>query len=114
MNTLTGAQRKTEKSFAEHLSENQDAKPMQAGKGNPAREKELARLKDVSEQLESLMLNMMLKSMRANIGKTKFIHGGMAEDVFEDMLYEQYSEKMARSESFGISELVYEQLSRYV
>jgi Rod binding domain-containing protein len=35
----------------------------------------------------------------------------MAEEFFEDMLYDEYAEKMAESGSFGISDMIYRQLN---
>lgn len=72
--------------------------------------KELSRLKETAEQMESIFVGQMLKTMRQNIGKTNLVHGGMAEDIFQDMLYEKYSETMAKSQSFGIAEAIVSQL----
>jgi flagellar protein FlgJ len=37
--------------------------------------------------------------------------GGMAEDVFEDMLYDEYAKKMSDSSNFGIAKMLYRDLS---
>ena len=50
-------------------------------------------LKETCHEFESLLLEQMLKSMRKTVNKTGLIKGGMAEDIFEDMLYEKYAEK---------------------
>ena len=54
---------------------------------------EKKRLREVSEDFEALMINQMLKEMRKTVQKSELINGGMAEQIFEDMLYDEYSKK---------------------
>lgn len=79
-----------------------------------SRERERARLRDASNQLEGIFINMMMKSMRATINKENFLNGGMAETIFEDMLYEEYANDMAKTSSLGISDMIYNQMERYI
>lgn len=58
---------------------------------------------------EALFIEQVLKAMRRNVGKG-LVDGGFAEEVFEDMLYTEYSQKMAESGHFGIAKIMYEQL----
>ena len=53
----------------------------------------------------------MLNSMRQTVNKTGLLDGGMAEDVFEDMLYDEYSKLMAKNANLGLTDLLYKQLS---
>lgn len=78
------------------------------------REKELARLKSVCKDFEALMLNEMFKSMRNTVNKTKLVDGGMAEDIFEDMLYDEYAKEFSKSETIGLSQMLYKHMERYV
>jgi flagellar protein FlgJ len=78
------------------------------------REFELKRLKNVANDFESLLINDMLKSMRKTINKTELIDGGMAEDLFEDMLYSEYSKEFSKTKVFGISEMIYNQMEKYI
>lgn len=82
---------------------------------NPTkREKELERLKSVCKDFEALMLNEMFKSMRNTVNKTKLVDGGMAEDIFEDMLYDEYAKEFSKSEKIGLSQMLYKHMERYI
>lgn len=78
------------------------------------KEKSKARLKEVSYELEAIFINQLLKEMRASIHKTSLFHGGYAEEIYESMLYDEYAKLMAKSDQFGLSKQIYEQLSKYV
>jgi flagellar protein FlgJ len=52
----------------------------------------------------------MLNVMRKSVSKTGLMDGGMAEEIFEDMLYDEYAQKMAETGSFGIADMIYRQL----
>ena len=68
-------------------------------------------LKAVAKEFESLFIKQMLDSMRATLNKEDDpLNGGMAQDIFEDMLYEEYSRAMAATGSLGVADLIY---SRY-
>ena len=63
-------------------------------------------------EFESMFVKMMLKEMKNTVGKTKLIHGGYAEEIFEDFLYDEYSKKVSQNESFGLAEDMYKTLSK--
>ncbi len=63
------------------------------------------------QDFEAIFLKQMLNAMRQTVDKGEMLHGGFAEEVFEDMLYDEYSKKMAQTAGFGLSELLYRQLS---
>lgn len=81
---------------------------------NNDRKLELEKLKTVSDDFESLLINEMIKSMRKTVNKTGLIDGGMTEDIFGDMLYTEYSKSFSKSKSFGISEMIYKQMEVYI
>jgi Rod binding domain-containing protein len=76
--------------------------------------KKQAELKKACSAFESLFIEQMFKAMRKNIQKSDLVKGGFAQDVFEDMLYGEYSQKMAESNKFGLSSMIYENMSRYI
>lgn len=51
------------------------------------------RLKEACSDFEAIFIKQMLDSMRKTVSKSGLMGGGMAEDIFEDMLYEKYAEK---------------------
>lgn len=68
------------------------------------------RLREVAEQFEALFLEQMVKSMRETQNPEQdMLHGGMAENYFEDMLYQEYAKLMAKRGSFGIADQIYDQ-----
>jgi flagellar protein FlgJ len=63
-------------------------------------------------EFESLFIKQMLDAMRQTVTKSGLIGGGMAEEIFEDFLYDEYAMKMAETAGFGLSDTLYNQLSR--
>lgn len=72
------------------------------------------KLREVSKDFESLMINMMLKEMRKTVNKSGLTDAGMAEEIFEDMLYDEYSKEFAKNGSIGIADMIYNQMEKYV
>jgi len=72
------------------------------------------KLWDVCVEAESLFVSKMLKEMRKTVPKGDFLHGGFAEEIFEDMLYDEYSLQMSRNANLGLAKMMYEELSRRV
>lgn len=71
-------------------------------------------LKKACQAMESVFIEQMLKQMRKNVQKTKLLDGGFAEDVFSDMLYTEYAQKMAESDSIGLGKMMYKNLEHLV
>lgn len=63
-------------------------------------------------EFESIFVNMMLKAMRGTVEKSGLIDGGQAEDIFSDMLYDEYAKDMSKTAGFGLADAVYVELSR--
>ena len=70
-----------------------------------------SKLYKVSQEFEAIFIKQMLNVMRKSVSKTGLMDGGMAEEIFEDMLYDEYAQKMAESGSFGIADMIYRQLN---
>ena len=69
------------------------------------------KLMNLCIQMESIFVARMLKEMRNTIHKSKLLHGGFAEEIFEDMLYDEYALKLSRSSNLGLAKMLYEELS---
>ena len=67
-------------------------------------------LEAASRQFESLLLNMMIREMRATIPESGLFGTSMAEDIFTDMLDEQYGDLLARGGGIGLSRMIVEQM----
>ncbi|MBN2441369.1 MAG: rod-binding protein [Spirochaetales bacterium] len=72
-----------------------------------------SKLYKACQDFESIFIKQMLNVMRKTVNKSGLIDGGFAEEVFEDMLYDEYAQKMSQNANFGLSDSLYKQLSRY-
>lgn len=69
-----------------------------------------SKLFKVCQEFEAIFIKQMLNVMRKTVVKNELFHGGFVEEIFEDMLYDDYSKKMAQTGHFGLSEMLYKQL----
>lgn len=72
---------------------------------------ELKKLKEACKDFESLFIKQMLNTMRKTVHKSGLIDGGMAEEYFEDMLYDKYADRMSETAGLGIGDLLYKDVS---
>jgi flagellar protein FlgJ len=70
------------------------------------------KLFDASVEFESIFVKMMLSQMKKSVEKSGLIDGGHAEEIFDDMLYDEYAKKISKTESLGIAEEIYKSLSK--
>ncbi len=71
-----------------------------------------SKLYEVSQQFEAIFIKQMLDAMRQTLNKEDdLFNGGMSQDIFEDMLYDEYANKMAQTAQFGLADTIYRQLS---
>lgn len=73
---------------------------------------EQKKLWDVAVEFEAIFIKQMLDSMKKTINKTKLIDGGMTEEIFDDMLYEQRAISMAKKGDMGLAKVIYNQMSQ--
>jgi Rod binding domain-containing protein len=71
-----------------------------------------SKLYEQCQEFEAIFLKIMLNQMRSTIDKSGLIDGGQAEEIFTDMLYDQYSMSMAKTAGMGLADAVYIELSR--
>lgn len=79
--------------------------------GNAVRNGDTQKLRAACEDFEALFIKQMLSSMRATIHRSELTDGGFAADIYEDMLYDEYAARMARTADLGISEMLLKQLT---
>jgi flagellar protein FlgJ len=60
---------------------------------------------------EAIFIKQMLNVMRKSVHKEGLLDGGLSEDIFEDMLYDEYAKKMAQTAQFGLAETMYLQIN---
>ncbi len=69
------------------------------------------KLFEACQDFEAIFIKQMLNSMKSTVNKTGLVDGGFAEEMYDDMLYDEYADKMAKTAGFGIAESLYRQLS---
>jgi flagellar protein FlgJ len=73
------------------------------------------KLREAATEFESLFVKQMLDSMRQTLHKEdNLLGGGMAENIFEDMLYTEYSRLMTKSGDFGIARAIVNQYEKNI
>lgn len=70
------------------------------------------KLYDASVEFESMFVKLMLKEMKNSVQKNKMIHGGHAEEIFEDMLTDEQAKSISKNDSIGLAEQIYSTLSQ--
>lgn len=76
-------------------------------------EKQRQQAKKVSQDFEGLLVGMMMKSMRATVGKDTLTGGGHGEDVYRSMLDQQYADaSVKRGGGLGLAKLIEKDIIR--
>jgi len=104
-----GEQKTGSVSFHETLAD-----ALQRPDGKHAHHKQDKRLWDACIEMESILVGKMLKEMRKSVQKTGWMHGGFAEEIFEDMLYDEYAMSLSRNSNLGMAKMLYDELSRKI
>jgi flagellar protein FlgJ len=66
--------------------------------------------KKVAREFESLMVNEMIKSMRATTGKDPLTSGGRGEEIYQSMLDQEYAQAIANQGTVGLARYIEQQL----
>ena len=72
-----------------------------------------AKLRQACEDFEAIFIKQMLNSMKKTINRSGLTGGGFAEEIYEDMLYDEYAKKMTKTAGLGIADSLYKQLSTH-
>ena len=91
----------SESSFQKHLDD-------ETSKAKRIDEK----LMSASIEMESLFVSKMFKEMRNSIEKSDWLHGGFAEEIFQDMLYDEYALMVSKNANLGLAKMIYDEMSR--
>ncbi len=82
------------------------------GQNIQAKNHDEKRLREVASEFEALFVKQILDSMRATLSpENRLVDGGMSEEIFTDMLYDEYAKNMGKTRSFGIAEMIVKQFS---
>jgi flagellar protein FlgJ len=78
----------------------------------PSKQEDHPEVRKVAKQFEGLFINQMVSAMRKTVAKGGLVPESNAERVYQSMLDNQYSEKMADTEQLGLSQMIYDHLLR--
>lgn len=69
------------------------------------------KLKEVCQQLESVFVHQMLSQMRNAIPSEGYLQPNQGEKIFQDMLDQEYAQKISQAGGIGLADIVYRQLT---
>jgi flagellar protein FlgJ len=69
------------------------------------------KLYEQCQELETFLMKTLVKSMRSTIQKSNLIDTGFAGEVYEDMLYDEYTKDFTRNAGLGLAETAYLELT---
>ncbi len=76
-------------------------------------EKQRQQAKKVSQDFEALFVGMMMKSMRATVGKDTLTGGGHGDEVYRSMLDQEYAAvSVKRGGGLGIAKIIEKDIIR--
>ena len=62
-------------------------------------------------ELETILINNLIKGMRNTIQKSGLLDSSFAGEVYEDMLYDEYARSFTRSAQLGFAEMAHRELT---
>ncbi len=74
----------------------------------------LERLKEATEEFEALFINAMLKAMRNTVMESNLFPAQAGKGMYTSMMDEYLAKEIASSGGIGISQMLYEELSKYL
>ena len=70
-----------------------------------------ARLREVASDFEAIFIRQMLDSMRDTLDPdARLVDTGLAGEIYDDMLYDEYARIMSKTGGFGLADLIVNQL----
>lgn len=66
----------------------------------------VAAIKKLSDEFESIFLEIVLKSMRETVDKSKLTDGGNGEQIFQSMLDSEYAKNLSSQRTSGIADSI--------
>ncbi|MCX8059182.1 MAG: rod-binding protein [Spirochaetes bacterium] len=72
---------------------------------------DLTKLKEISSDFASLFIKMMLDELKKSLNpENDILYGGFREDLWKDMLFDEYSKKLSRNGLNSLSEIIYKSI----
>jgi Rod binding domain-containing protein len=84
---------------------------MQRAGGEDVGQQRKEELMQACKDFQAIFVKKMLDSMRKTVHESGMLDGGRAEEIFEDMLYDSYAEKMSNTAGLGLDTMIYRELT---
>ncbi len=68
------------------------------------------KLKNACQKFEAIFINMMFSQMKKTVQKTSLFGESQAEEMYDEMLTEKYSEELSKRNGIGLGDIMYKQL----
>jgi flagellar protein FlgJ len=69
-------------------------------------------LREAAKQFEAMFLNLVIKQMRETVPENSVFGDSSKTAVFQGMLDEEYSKMAGQTKSYGLAEMIYQNLSK--
>ena len=107
----------TRNEFEELLRRTQSARTVGSTPSSPASRLPTTvqneKLYELCLELETFLVKNLIKSMRSTVQKTNLIDTGLAGEIYEDMLFDEYAKVLTRNAGFGFAEMAYRELAGF-
>lgn len=80
----------------------------------PNRAAEEKKLKEACDGFEEIFVHKMFQVMRSSSPKDGIMSGGRGEEIFQDMLDENYSKMITKNGSLGLSRLIFKDAKEFL
>lgn len=91
-----------------------DQKEFQSLLSDAINKKDDEKLKKACQDFEGYFLQQIFDEMRKTIPDSGLVEKSEGHDIYNDMLYEEYSKNIAEGQGIGISDMLYKQLSKSI
>lgn len=71
------------------------------------------KLKQACDGFEEIFVHKLLQVMRKSSDKDTLLNGGRGEEIFQDMLDENYAKIITQSRSLGLSNMIFEHTKKH-
>ncbi len=69
------------------------------------------RLREVAQEFEAIFVKHMLDAMKNTLNEEdRIVKTGMAGDIFNDMLYDEYAKIMSKTAGLGLADMIVSRL----
>ena len=94
--------------------ETADQKAFETILNEAVEKKDAEKLKKACQEFEGYFLQQVFKEMRKTVPDSGLLEKSQGREIYEDMLYEEYSKNISKGKGIGLSDMLYRQLSKNI